>query len=532
MPIRFNICGGCCCTYDFPAWTVYHNNVDEGNHFYTVDIGAGYYAGTDSTGCYYGLLNTTFPLQFLFKDNDGKYRTCTSVSGQYSITMDLERTNIALTGVGPLNTWIKAAKIKSLSISGIPYDSGAIPSYESLFIYDHTRPMFAFGNHFLGHHQTTGALTGISGLGQRPGITFNITPYIAARVSPGSANVITDDIISQISGVFSVNNYSGSYSGYSPLYHTNNFIYSGYFDGLYGYINTGSSIIVEDYFPSVLEHRYQTFSSGTIGLLKTFKYCLDFQPSGFLSTNLGNSGYRMTHFSDTRRFGLGNYIDKVYTYYHSGEYYDEPNCAYAPINFDDILSFFPGVQRELSPGDYCHFAPLFDQYTCDGIVFNTGIKFDTIDIQNFLRVSGLSHFDGYKFVNGWSGKALRNYVPENPILAMVMVAHSSLYYSGYLTRTLPFGIHLPCYQTTTGILDFGIWLYNNTGGSHCLYELAKADFYKAPIMGSSTSLNCIFNDPLNLLCPDNYSDIDITIDNNPVWDIYQLNIVSSDFCAP
>lgn len=511
MGIRFNPSCGCCCVYDFPGWTVYHNNVSEGNHFYTLDIARGTLpsynlSNSDNSGCYVCFTQESllggykFPLQFLFQTSPNIFQTCQSVSGQYYIRMELEKSSVALTGTNPTNTWVKAAKIKQLDISGFP-DYVGIPG-ESSFAFDDTRSFYGFGNHYYGHN-FSGCLTGVSGVGQKPNLVFNLTPYVAARVS-------SDD--KTLSGIFSIGPFSGVYSPTNLHINT----VSGFYNGLTNYIASSSITILENSFSGAFSsevNRRQQITSGVLGYLRSYKYCLDFQPSSFC---------RPISFCDSGKTAKTTYTagtkpdnsPVVSTYYSTGDYW-ALTAGVPNSDINTITSFFPAA---------------FISITCDGLNYSSGINYSTGDIMNFLSGRNISYFDGY-FTSGaaTTTRMCQNYVPENPILAMASV----LSYSEYISGSYTYPTFLTACEFNQEInAKFGIWIYDNIIGGHCLNELVKSDFYDSNIYGGE-SYSCFsytsVDDSGNLV-PPCYNNMIVNLSVSPDWDMYQTNVPNSDLC--
>lgn len=200
MGIRFN--QGCCCGYDYPAWTVYHNNVSKKQHLY--ELICNY---TVTTGLYCDSQNTNLSNAKLYGTYSGDsgssriYSFCPNTTvpglGGYAPTGYIQITPLAnsLTGVYSGNNWVKAARIDKIVIDNIE------------FTYNSSKSGYTESNHYCGHSEFSGALSSNSYF------PITVTPYVGYRIATNSGNYL---LVNNISGSSVNNGYayiSGSLSG-------------------------------------------------------------------------------------------------------------------------------------------------------------------------------------------------------------------------------------------------------------------------------------------------------------------------------
>lgn len=525
MAIGLNASHCCCCEFDSPAFTLYHNNVSDGNHFYLVNLGYqntpnAPYSGSACLGLFNG--QGAFPV---FKSNSGDYyETCSamnSLSGRY-VRLDIEKLGIAVTGNNPTNTWIMAAKITKLYISG-SFPSFTTPQEGYYWIYDSSRPMYAFGTSFSGHTDFSGAMVSESGTRELAPfsvhLNFYVTPYIAAKVV--SSEHLNGG--SQKLGEFYVGSVVSATGNYSVV------------EGLtsYCYTEVQSKICSGASFAPYGSYR-------SIGLFQTNKYCLD-GPSGY-TIRIDENGCRSS-------YGPTNGTN---SFWHTGVFYDAYDIntsLYGNVRLRDITKYFPGaycsdgytflgtttICPHCDSGGGIQFAsqvPKIDDYICydcngTQVSFLSGIDYDISDVRSFLQSGNYGVTDGYLYsgiLSGVTNLLTSNYVPENPILGIVSVMTTS----GYSSGTFPGARR---YETN---IDWDIWIYNNTGDYHCLSEITKSNFIKQNLYTASGSFSCsqnLIQDGMGGCIPPLFEQY-VNIGNNPNWDIVQTIAPSSDFCAP
>lgn len=193
MGIRFNVSCGCCSVGEFPAWTVYHSNVSEKLHYYIASVSQ--LCGDGGNSIVYLFYETTSGGYLVYKNcpyfritGGGGSTSETSLTDTYRIY--LEQTNIAPTGASIENTWVKAARIAKVEISGV-FFGGPYPtfqsSYNTVLTYDSGKSQYTMGMHYCGCSGFSGCLVGsgtiVSG--------FSVFPAVAGKISTDRTNPIS-----------------------------------------------------------------------------------------------------------------------------------------------------------------------------------------------------------------------------------------------------------------------------------------------------------------------------------------------------
>lgn len=188
MAIRLN--PSCCgCSPPFPAWTVYHENVNSKLHYYV----ARFYTE--------GSFAHKYLLMFYEGLSGGYlvYKNCPTSSGistwEYNSSavarLYLQQTNFVPTGVSSSNPWIKAARVERFEVSGTYLDNdiagtGTI-NINSVLQYQSGDP-YTMGMHYCGINGLSGSL----GLSSGSVTSFSLFPIVGGKFVVSNNGILSE----------------------------------------------------------------------------------------------------------------------------------------------------------------------------------------------------------------------------------------------------------------------------------------------------------------------------------------------------
>lgn len=402
MSIRLN--PSCCgCSPPFPAWTVYHENVNSKLHYYV----ARFYTSGSFAHKY---------LMMFYEGTSGGYlvyKNCSTSSGIYTWEYDssavsrlyLEQTDFIPTGISSSNPWIKAARIEKFEVSGRYLDNDILATgyinINSVLQYESGQP-YTMGMNYCGINS---GISGSLGLPSGNISSFSLFPFIGGKLV-----VSNNGILSQIAT--NSDNFT-EYNGYNDCTNCGRLWEDSF--------NISGACLVPPFYMGFTASGTAHYSSGVTSASRTQLFsggCNCISPAGFFP--LVQALYSFNFYNAVEGTSLSL---QTYSYPLELHEYSPNTLCTNRSNWFPLFGFEP-YERTYPSGYSCFAGPFLNGTFGASGVSSPFVPCDTVDyggnggyIVNTSLCTRLfpTPSGGYVCISGNSPPSGYSYLPINPI---------------------------------------------------------------------------------------------------------------------